>query len=278
MASGKAAAAKPQKDKNPKKLPNFKHKKAPPTEQKKKKKKEIDQIQNEDSNSIIETEDNPKCSASQQLNFFLNNFLSPNGIKLSSLELQSFTESRFLGLSKELGHDVESLGKQIKAAFGSKWKQELCEGQGKVDAGCPAVLILSTSAIRAIELLRGVRSFTKECHAVKLFSKHMKVEEQVALLKARVNFGSGTPSRVKKLIDIEALGLSRLALVVLDIHTDVKGYSLLTLPQVSDEFLDLYKNYFHPRILEGHLRVCLFGPLPDGKSMLRGKKRKVIEE
>ncbi|KAG5552303.1 hypothetical protein RHGRI_010397 [Rhododendron griersonianum] len=38
--------------------------------------------------------------------------------------------------------------------------------------------------------------------------------------------------RIKKLIDVEALGLSRLAVIVLDMHTDVKGYSLFTLPQV----------------------------------------------
>lgn len=38
--------------------------------------------------------------------------------------------------------------------------------------------------------------------------------------------------RIKKLIDMEALGLSRLAVIVLDMHTDVKGYSLFTLPQV----------------------------------------------
>lgn len=38
--------------------------------------------------------------------------------------------------------------------------------------------------------------------------------------------------RIKKLIDIEALGLSRLQVIVLDMHTDVKGYSLLSLPQI----------------------------------------------
>ncbi|XP_065865008.1 uncharacterized protein [Euphorbia lathyris] len=265
MVSGKAAKPPKKKNtssKNPKTLAKFKNKKQPPTEQKQKK------------------EEIP-ASASHHLNFFLNEFQSANGVQLSSLELESIKESSFLGLSNELGQDVDSLGKQIKVAFGSKWREAMCEGQlveGKIDAGCPAVLILSTSAIRAIELLRGLRSFTKECHAVKLFSKHMKVEEQVALLKNRVNFGSGTPSRVKKLIDIEALGLSRLQLLVLDIHTDVKGYSLLTLPQVRDEFWDLYKNYFHPRILQGHLRICLFGPLPDGKNILRGKKKKVVEE
>ncbi|XP_058000017.1 uncharacterized protein LOC110642062 [Hevea brasiliensis] len=107
----------------------------------------------------------------------------------------------------------------------------------------------------------------------------MKVEEQVTLLKERVNIASGTPNRVKKLIDIEALGLSRLAMIVLDIHTDVKGYSLLTLPQVRDEFWDLYKNYFHQRLLRGDLRMCLLGPLPNGNvSRRRGKRKKVPDE
>lgn len=32
---------------------------------------------------------------------------------------------------------------------------------------------------------RGFRSLTKECHAAKLFSKHMKVEEQVGSLSLR---------------------------------------------------------------------------------------------
>lgn len=44
-------------------------------------------------------------------------------------------------------------------------------------------------------------------------------------------------SRIKKLIDIEALGLSRFAVVLLDIHPDVKGYTLFSLPQVRFAFL-----------------------------------------
>ncbi|XWS22251.1 hypothetical protein CRYUN_Cryun29cG0018400 [Craigia yunnanensis] len=157
------------------------------------------------------------------------------------------------------------LEKHIKEAFGAKWKEGLCEGkliEGKIEAGSPAVLVLATSALRSIELLRGMRSFAKECHAVKLFSKHMKIDEQVSLLKNIVNIASDTPSRIKKLIDIEALGLSRLSVILLDIHTDVKGYSLLTFPQVRDEFWDLYKNYFHQQVVQGDLRICLYGPIP----------------
>ncbi|KAJ0035323.1 hypothetical protein Pint_25661 [Pistacia integerrima] len=152
-------------------------------------------------------------SASEQLSFFLNQFESANGVQLSSLELESIQESCIVKLSNNLDQDAETLGKHMKEAFGTQWKKELCEGQlveGKVDPGCPAVLIISTSALRSIELLstltttpppptpgrfyenmslnnillyrRGLRSMTKECHAVKLFSKHMKVEEQVVSL------------------------------------------------------------------------------------------------
>ncbi|CAL5403567.1 unnamed protein product [Camellia sinensis] len=72
----------------------------------------------------------------------------------------------------------------------------------------------------------------------------------VSFLKNHVNIASGTPSRMKKLIDMEALGLTRLAVIMLGMQTDVKGYSLLTLPRVRDELWDLYKNNLHPRLVQ----------------------------
>lgn len=247
-----------------------------PTKYKKKKgqKNTTRKAKNENGNDEVQAP-SASASASEQLSFFLNEFQSANGIQLSSLELESIKESSILELSRSLDQDSKSLGMHMKAAFGSLWKEVLTEGQlleGKIDPGSPAVLIISSSALRSIELLKGLRSLTKECHAVKLFSKHMKVEEQVSLLKNRVNFAGGTPSRIKKLIDIEALGLSRLSVIVLDMHTDVKGYSLFTLPQVRDEFWDLYKTYFHHRLLQRDLRISLYGPIPNGLD-LRSDRR-----
>ncbi|KAL5196265.1 Protein CMS1 [Glycine soja] len=226
--------------------------------------------------------------ATKQLRFFE----SAMGIELSSLELESLKDNKcILEVSEAADSDVTVLGKTIRAAFGASWKEALCEGkpvEGKVIAGSPAVLIITSSALRCIDLLRGFRSMTEQCHAAKLFSKHMKLEEQISLLKNRVNIASGTPSRlvgwsshillltnhilfvkycriskfhfrIKKLIDAEALDLSRLQVLVLDLHPDVKGYSLLTLPQVRDEFWDLFKNYFYQPMLQGHLRICLYG-------------------
>ncbi|XP_027156849.1 protein CMSS1-like [Coffea eugenioides] len=201
---------------------------------------------------------------SQQLSYFLHQYQSANGIQLSTLELESFkADTCMVELSQVAAQN--NLGEHMKTAFGSSFKEVLCEkqlGEGNVDPGNPALLVISLSALRSLELLRELRPLTNECHAVKLFSKHMKIEEQVSFLKNRVNVACGTPNRIKKLIDMEALGLSRLAVIVLDMHTDVKGYSLFTLPQVREEFWDLYKSYIHPRLLEGDLRICLYGQIP----------------
>lgn len=51
--------------------------------------------------------------------------------------------------------DVKMLGKSVKAAFGASWKEVLCEGHlGDTPPGSPAVLILSSSALRSTHLLR----------------------------------------------------------------------------------------------------------------------------
>ncbi|XP_006368055.2 protein CMSS1-like, partial [Solanum tuberosum] len=174
------------------------------------------------------------------------------------------TETCMLELNPDHAQISSALADHMKVAFGPSWKESLCEKEidEKIDPGQPALLVISLSALRSLDLLRELRPLTSECRAAKLFSKHMKIEEQASALKNRVNIASGTPSRIKKLIDVEALGLSRLAVIVLDMKTDTKGYSLLTLPQVRDEFWDLYRNYFHQRVLEGALRICLYDEIP----------------
>lgn len=203
-------------------------------------------------------------TAAQQLEYFHEEYQLANRVQLSSLELDSFTETCMLELNPDQAQTSSALADHMKVAFGPSWKEILYEQEldGKTDPGQPALLVISLSALRSLDLLRELRPLTSECRAAKLFSKHMKIEEQASSLKNRVNIASGTPSRIKKLIDIEALGLSRLALIVLDMKTDAKGYSLLTLSQVRDEFWVLYRNYFHQRVLEGALRICLYDEIP----------------
>ncbi|OAY83729.1 Protein CMSS1 [Ananas comosus] len=200
--------------------------------------------------------------AEQQLRFFLHWFQSGAKMKLSPLEIEAYNDNCMVELAEGVDQNVDNFSEHVKGAFGTPWKEALCEGklsEGSVDAGSPALLVISTSALRSLELLRGLKPFTRDCRAVKLFAKHMKVEEQVTSLKGRVNIASGTPSRIKKLIDLEAMSLSRLQVVVLDMQRDAKSFSLFTLPQVSTEFWDLYRSHLEPKVLCGDTRICFYG-------------------
>ncbi|TVU13773.1 hypothetical protein EJB05_37199, partial [Eragrostis curvula] len=202
----------------------------------------------------------------RQLEFFLRSFERAGKMRLSPLELDSYSEGCMVQLAEGASQDVESFGDHVKGAFGESWKEELCDAnviEGKIDVGSPALLVICSAALRSLELLRGLKTFTKECRPVKLFAKHLKVEEQVAMLNARVNIACGTPSRIKKLIDMEALSLSRLKLVVLDMQRDAKSFTLFTLPQVSNEFWDLYKGYVDQKIRGGDTRICFYGAVSE---------------
>ena len=61
------------------------------------------------------------------------------------------------------------------------------------------------------------------CRIAKLFSKHIKVPEQQQHLDSHaVGIGCGTPNRLLKLADIDALKLDRLRLLLLDVQLDAK--------------------------------------------------------
>lgn len=200
-------------------------------------------------------------SSREQLDWFISAFQAATGTQLSSLELQEIPENSMLELSNTMGHNIENLMKHVKAIFGPSWEEVLCEGnvvEVNVEPGCPSLLIISSSAIRCVEILRGMKTLTTKCHAAKLFAKHIKIEEQVSILKERVNIAGGTPSRIKKLIEIDALKLSRLSVLMLDMHKDAKGLTLFDVPQVSNEFWELYKAHFHQQVMLSKLQICLY--------------------
>lgn len=200
-------------------------------------------------------------SSREQLDWFISAFQAATGTQLSSLELQEIPENSMLELSNTMGRNIENLMKHVKAIFGPSWEEVLCEGnvvEGNVEPGCPSLLIISSSAIRCVEILRGMKTLTTKCHAAKLFAKHIKIEEQVSILKERVNIAGGTPSRIKKLIEIDALKLSRLSVLMLDMHKDAKGLTLFDVPQVRNEFWELYKAHFHQQVMLSKSQICLY--------------------
>ncbi|EFJ07629.1 hypothetical protein SELMODRAFT_448377 [Selaginella moellendorffii] len=198
-------------------------------------------------------------SPRDQSSWFFSTFRAVHSSVLSSLEMGALPDDAMVEIPSNQDHCIENLASVIKGIVGSSWESSLCSGAlGDLEPGSPIVLIVSSSAVRCVSLLKNLASLTKECKPGKLFAKHLKVEEQVSALKQRVNIAAGTPSRLKKLIDIGALGLSRLSLLVFDMHKDAKGLTLFTVPQVRKELWELYRLHFHNGVVEGRLRLCLY--------------------
>ena len=117
---------------------------------------------------------------------------------------------------------------------------------------------LSIQAVRANELAKALRQQLNYLRTAKLFGKHIKVEEQQKALEASTYaLAVGTPHRVKKLMELEALTLSHTRLVVLDMHEDAKKFHLLNLPGVSIDTAGLLRAFIVPK-LGGNLCMALF--------------------
>lgn len=60
-------------------------------------------------------------------------------------------------LAEGIPQDVDNLSDHIKSVFGPSWKEVLTEEklvEDAIDAGSPALVIVSTSALRSLEILR----------------------------------------------------------------------------------------------------------------------------
>ncbi|ESO89315.1 hypothetical protein LOTGIDRAFT_210347, partial [Lottia gigantea] len=122
-----------------------------------------------------------------------------------------------------------------------KWEKML---QTPLKAGSPLVIVLTASAIRAVELNRDLNDFkTKKCKTAKLFGKHLKVSEQQQYLSKNIcHVAVGTPLRVLNLIKSESLKLNKLVAVILDWNKrDVKSKRMIDIPEVKQALLDLLK-------------------------------------
>nr|CAB3486730.1 unnamed protein product [Digitaria exilis] len=78
----------------------------------------------------------------RQLEFLLRSFERAVKMRLSPLELDSYSEGCMVQLG-EHAQDVDSFAHHVKDAFGVCWKEELCEGQvveGEIGVGSPSLL------------------------------------------------------------------------------------------------------------------------------------------
>ncbi|EFW98781.1 hypothetical protein CMQ_4633 [Grosmannia clavigera kw1407] len=114
--------------------------------------------------------------------------------------------------------------------------ETFCDGgqkhlsQASKDKGAPHTIIVTGAGIRAVDLVRAVRSFqTANSTVSKLFAKHIKLAEAVSFLQShRTGIAVGTPARLIDLLDSGALSLTHLKRIVVDAsHIDQKKRGVL---------------------------------------------------
>ncbi|GBG74704.1 hypothetical protein CBR_g19109 [Chara braunii] len=195
------------------------------------------------------------------------------GKEISSLEKEEIAEDRLVELSRDKDRAVTNLVWHLKRMFGSTWGEVFGEGKDLapktkgdgardegIPGGSPAVLIICSSAMRCVDVLKALRDSVgkRGPRLAKLFAKHLKVEDQVQQLKDRVDIAAGTPARLQKLVSVGALALDRLRYLILDMHRDEKTFTMFDIREVRDEFWNLYRSCLHQRVLQKQLQICLY--------------------
>ncbi|CAJ0963468.1 unnamed protein product [Ranitomeya imitator] len=104
------------------------------------------------------------------------------------------------------------------------------------------LLVVCSSALRTLELIKLTNAFKGDTKIMKLFAKHLKIKDQIKWLENNViHLGVGTPERIKALIEQDGLSLQSLKYLVLDWNwRDKKQRRMVDIPEVMRSFAFLY--------------------------------------
>ncbi|KAJ2747515.1 cms1 ribosomal small subunit [Coemansia sp. BCRC 34301] len=120
------------------------------------------------------------------------------------------------------------------------------KSKNKVMHGAPQVLVICSSALRVIDLVKRLRPVSKR-GVLKLFSRHIKISEQQKTLKTTaVDIAVGTPNRILKLLTEDALKVNRLRLVVIDCWQDDKMRVVVDMDDMRKDLFAIWKDVLLP--------------------------------
>ncbi|XP_063743349.1 protein CMSS1 isoform X1 [Eleginops maclovinus] len=198
---------------------------------------------------LASSEPKPGCPA--DLQDMVTQYFSDKRSVIEQEEL-ALQDSGFLSCN-DLTHTLSSYLKQVCPKWSKIQKQHK-------ETSSVVLLIVCSSALRAIELLKQMTAFKGEAKAVKLFAKHIKIEEQVKLLQKGVtHVGVGTPGRISALIEKDGLSLKALKYVVLDWNwRDQKLRRMVDVPEVKLDFMKLLENGILNGCKEDKVKIGLF--------------------
>ncbi|KAM8770140.1 protein CMSS1 isoform 3-T3 [Rhynchonycteris naso] len=174
----------------------------------------------------------PKPGTPEDLQKLMKDYYSSSRsvIELEELKLP---DSYFLK-SNDLTHSLSSYLKEICPKWAKLQKNH-------TEKKSVLMLIICSSAIRALELMRSMTAFRGDSKVMKLFAKHIKVQQQVKLLEKRaVHLAVGTPGRIKELVKQGGLDLNPLKFLVFDWNwRDQKLRRMMDIPEIRKEVFEL---------------------------------------
>ncbi|XP_020506893.1 protein CMSS1 isoform X1 [Labrus bergylta] len=215
--------------------------KAPKVKRKRKKKTITDVLST--------SEPKPGCPA--DLQNLITQYFSDKRSVIEQEELK-LHDSCFLS-SNDLTHSLSSYLKQVCPKWAKVQKQH-------TEKSSVVLLIVCSSALRTIELIKQLTTFKGEAKALKLFAKHIKVEEQMKLLQKGVtHIGVGTPGRISALVEKDGLNLQALRYVVLDWNwRDQKLRRMVDIPEIKLDFMKLLENGILSGCKKEKVKIGLF--------------------
>mmetsp|Transcript_14682 Transcript_14682/g.20441 ORF Transcript_14682/g.20441 Transcript_14682/m.20441 type:complete len:283 (-) Transcript_14682:279-1127(-) len=130
--------------------------------------------------------------------------------------------------------------------------------------GSPMVVVVCVSARRAVAVLKELSGL--KVRAAKLFAKHMDVDQQKELLRqSAYGLAVGTPHRLRALCEKDeeekksALNFDQTQLVLLDSHTNPKGFTVCTLPDTAPDCMHFLSENVTPQLAKRkEMKIAIF--------------------
>ncbi|KAM4905553.1 LOW QUALITY PROTEIN: protein CMSS1 [Sylvia borin] len=193
----------------------------------------------------------PKPGVPEDLQNLLTQHFDENRSVVELEELQ-LSDSCFLP-ANDLTHSFSSYLKEICPKW-AKLRRTHKEKKSVV------MLVLCSSALRSLELIKSMTAFKGDCRVLKLFAKHIKIKEQMNMLEKGVfHIGVGTPGRIKALVEQGALCLNSTKYMILDWNwRDQKLRRMMDIPEIKKETIDLLEKSIIKLCRDGSVKLGLF--------------------
>ena len=123
------------------------------------------------------------------------------------------------------------------------------------------VLIISSSAIRATELIRQLGSLRQDLGVGKCFAKHFKIEDQLKFFDSKCpSLSVGTPNRLAKLFSCghKYFNMGSVDLCIIDTQRDLKQRNIFEIPETCSDLLDFYISNILPALKSNKTKLIFF--------------------